>query len=448
LAKTIFSLKFDKKRRIFLFGIFTQPRVDALTSAPTERIRQMYQTYNTLKHRWARVKDFINYTQPKDFWMDINSYLRNLTRNLIEDTLDEEMIQYMQTQPYQRTDRASRLDYRNGYYRRNLVTTFGPIRDIAIPRSRLGLFRPSVFERYQRRQETVNTAVCNVFLRGISTRDVAEALKPLLGSTLSASAVSSITKRLNPLVKEFHERKLLDEYQFLFLDGITISVKGSFKAKKILILVAYGITVFGKKELIAFRIANAESNSACEGFLNNLFCRGFEGKNLKMIVTDGSKGFAHAIEIVYPHALHQRCWVHKLRNATKHLKKADIKPFKLDARKIYNASTHRKAIAAFKKLKKDWHRAAPEAVKCLERDLDELLVFLTIPIKEQFRAFIRRQIRTTNIIERSFREVRRRTRPMGCFTNYDSVSRIIYAIFNRLNSKWQEKPLKEFTQFI
>jgi transposase-like protein len=214
-------------------------------------------THNSLRRRWARVNEFFQCTQEENFWVDINRYLRRLVKGIIEASLDEEMTQYMQTQPYQRTDKSNRLDYRNGYYRRNLDTTLGPVEQIAIPRSRRGLFRPSVFERYQRRQEAVNTAVCNVFLRGISTRDVAGALKPLLNTTLSASTVSIITKKLNPLVKEFHERKLLDEYQFLFLDGITISVKGSLKAKKILILVAYGITVFGKKELIAFRIANA-----------------------------------------------------------------------------------------------------------------------------------------------------------------------------------------------
>jgi putative transposase len=404
-------------------------------------------TEHSLRRRWARVNEFFNCSQEKDFWFDINQYLRRLVKGVIEVSLDEEMIQYTKTQPYQRAG-ANRLDYRNGYYYRNLDTTFGPLEHIAVPRSRLSLFRPSVFERYQRRQKAVNDTICNVFLRGISTRDVAGALKPLLGTTLSASAVSRITKQLDPLVKEFHQRKLLDEYQFLFLDGITLSVKGSLKAKKILILVAYGITIFGKKELVAFRIANAESTPACEGFLNDLFRRGLEGKNLKMIITDGSKGFIAAIELVYPHAKHQRCWVHKLRNATKHLKKTDIKSFKSDARLIYNASTLREAIAAFKTLRKHWHYTAPKAVKCLEQDMDELLAFLTIPMKEQFRAFIRRQIRTTNIIERSFREVRRRTRPMGCFTNYDSVSRIIYAIFNRLNSKWQEKPLDQFTQFI
>jgi len=406
----------------------------------------MNHALETLNHRWGRVKEFINYTQPKDFWIDINAYLRKLTKNFIEDTMEEELIQYMQTQPYQRTD--TRVDYRNGHYYRDLDTTLGPVEKIAVPRSRQGLFRPTVFNRYQRRQQAVNDVVCNAFLRGISTREVAGALKPILGTNISASGVSRITKSLNTHVKAFHQRKLIDEYQFLFLDGIAISVKGSLKAKKILVLVAHGITIFGKKELIAFKIANAESNNACEGFLNDLFKRGLEGKNLKMIVTDGSKGFINALGLVYPHAKHQRCWVHKLRNATKHLKKADIKPFKADVRKIYNADTHRQAVAAFKNLRKHWRSTSAKAVDCIAQNLDELLVFLTIPIKKEHREFIRRQIRTTNIIERAFREVRRRTRPMGCFTNNDSVSRIIYAIFHRLNSKWQEKPLIEFTQFI
>ena len=406
----------------------------------------MYNTLDTLKHRWGRVKDFFNYTQPQDFWIDVITHLRKMTKNLIEDTLDEEMAQYQQREKHQRT--VQHLDYRNGYYQRDLDTTLGPIENLSVPRSRSGLFEPKVFQKYQRRQNAVNDVVCNAFLRGISTREVAGVLKPILGTNISASAVSRITKSLNAQVKEFHQRQLLDEYQFLFLDGIAISVKGALKAKKILVLVAYGITIFGKKELIAFRIASAESNQACEGFLNDLFKRGLHGRNLKLIITDGSKGFKNAIDLVYPHAKHQRCWVHKLRNCTKHIKKCDINAFKSDARKIYNASSHRQAVSAFKNLRKHWSKAYPQAVKLIEQDLDSLLAFLQIPIKEQFREFIRRQIRTTNIIERSFREVRRRTRPMGCFTNIDSVSRIIYAIFNRLNSKWNEKPLIEFTQFI
>ncbi len=414
--------------------------------SPRQKGYAMNNTLETLRHRWGRVKDFINQVDPKDFWIDVNQYLRKMTKSLIEDSLDEEMIHYQKTNKYQRSE--DRLDYRNGYYHRDLDTTLGPIENIAVPRSRHGLFKTEIFRKYQRRQEAVNTLICNAFLRGISTRDVAGVLKPILGTGISASAVSRITKSLNAQVKAFHQRELVDEYQFLFLDGIAISVKGSLKAKKILVLVAYGITIFGKKELIAFRIAHAESNSACEGFLNDLFKRGLHGKNLKLIVTDGSKGFINAVDLVYPHTRHQRCWVHKLRNCTKHLKKKDVKAFKLQAQKIYNASSHREAVAAFKHLRRHWNKNYPKIVKLIEQDLDSLLAFLQIPIKEQYREFIRRQIRTTNIIERSFREVRRRTRPMGCFTNNDSVSRIIYAIFCRLNAKWQEKPLTQFTQFI
>ena len=206
--------------------------------------------------------------------------------------------------------------------------------------------------------------------------------------------------------------------------------------------------MFGKKELISFRIANAESNTACESFLNGLFRRGFEGKHLKLIIADGSKGFINAIEIVYPHAKHQRCWVHKLRNCTKRLRKADTKAFKAQARKIYDASSHREAVAAFKNLRKQWGKAYPQTIKLIEQDLGSLLSFLEIPIKERYRQFIRCQIRTTNIIERSFREVRRRTRPMSCFKNTDSVQRIVYAIFSKLNNKWKDRPLDEFTQFL
>jgi putative transposase len=400
----------------------------------------------TLTHRWGRVKDLFNELNPKDFWIDVNTHMRELTKGLIEDTLEEEILHYMQIRPYQRTD--TRIDWRNGYYYRDLDTTLGPIKNIAVPRSRSGFYKPFIFGRYQRRQFAVNEVVCNAFLRGISTREVASVLKPILGTPISASSVSRITKSLNAKVKEFHQRKLLDEYQFLFLDGIAISVKKVPKAKKILVLAAYGITIFGKKELIAFRIANSESNHACEGLLNDLFNRGLEGKNLKLIITDGSKGFANAIDFIYPHAKHQRCWVHKLRNATKYLKKIHTKAFKLDAQKIYNADSHRQAIRAFRLLRKHWQNLEPKAFNCIAKDIDDLLAFLLIPIKEQYREFIRRQIRTTNIIERAFREVRRRTRPMGCFTNNDSVSRIIYAIFNRLNTKWQEKPLHQFTQFI
>jgi len=398
------------------------------------------------KRRWQFVKQFFHESQESNFWLDMHKFARTITKDFFEIVLEEEMIQYQQRQPYQRT--KERLDYRNGHYTRNMDTAFGPIEHIKVPRSRSGLFEPSMFKKYQRRQESVNQSIINCFLLGVSTRNVKDVLKPLLGINISASTVSNVTKSVDRLVKQFHKRELIDEYQFLFLDGINISVKYGSRSIKKTVLAAYGITLFGKRELIDFRIVCAESKDACESFLNHLFNRGLEGDNLKLIVTDGGKGLIAALAIVYPEVKHQRCWFHKLQNITKLFKKKDQKQAVKDLRRIYNAPSKAIALKRFKDFKYAWGRRYPNVIKSLDRDLEELLNFLTIPIKKDYRNFIRKRIRTTNVIERSFREVRRRTKPMSCFNNNDSLQRIMYAVFYRLNTNWKAKPLDQFTQFI
>lgn len=399
-----------------------------------------------VSQRWRRVKEFVESCHEEDFWQNIKFHTRSLLKDVMHLSMEWEMTQYTQREWYQRTNNL--VDYRNGYYLRSLDTELGPISELRVPRSRSGLFKTKLFKRYQRRQENVNKALMNVFLAGVSTRDVSAAVKPLLETSFSASCISRITKSLDKNVKEFHNRQLLDEYQFLFLDGVTLSVKGSLKAQKKLILVAYGITIFGKKELISFRLASSESEAAWEAFLNDLYRRGLTGKNLKLIITDGCKGLHAALDTVYAYTKRQHCWVHKLRNVAKYLRKSNEKEVLKEAKLIYKADTRREAVNIFKQWKNRWMIEYPKAVNCIEKDLDELLSFLELPLPKKYKELIRTKIRTTNVIERSFREVRRRTRPMNCFTNQDSVNRIIYAIFTRLNTKWEDKPLKEFTQFI
>mgnify|MGYP001582783466 FL=1 len=156
---------------------------------------------------------------------------------------------------------------------------------------------------------------------------------------------------------------------------------------------------------------------------------------------DGSAGLKAAAELVYPHAKIQRCWAHKLRNVANHCRKKDEEDLIAGARRIYKAANRSIAIVEFKAWKKTWHRTAPDAVHCLEKDLEDLLNFLDCPKSHQIK------IRTTNAIEPSFREVRRRTRVFSCFSNLASSERIIFAIFTHLNNNWQGKPLKQFTQF-
>jgi len=380
---------------------------------------------------WRQVKD--------DFWGDVKQETLKLVQRLLEVSMQEELAVYTQAQWHERTGHAR--PYRNGGYTRALSTELGLLPALRVPRSRDGGFHPTVLPRYQRRQAAVNRLLQAVFLAGVSTRRVGEVVQPVLGVRWSAATVSTVTKTLDATVAQFHRRPLLDEYQVLFLDGVRQSVKHALGATRHVVLVAYGITVFGRRELLSFRQAASESQAAWEAFLNDLYRRGLVGANLRLVVTDGCPGLHAALAVVYPYAPRQRCWVHKLRNVAAKLPRTIQAACLQEAKGLYRAPTRREATARFHAWARHWATVAPKAVACVQEDLDELLTVLDFPEAQRVK------LRTTNVIERCFREVRRRTRPIGCFTNAASCDRIIYAVFHRLNTIWQEKPLKEFTQF-
>ena len=174
------------------------------------------------------------------------------------------------------------------------------------------------------------------------------------------------------------------------------------------------------------------------GLPHQLRERGLLGKRLRLIVTDGCKGLHRALETVYPYVPRQYCWVHKLRNIANHLKRSQ-QPCLEEAKAIYKEETRSAAVQQYWGWARRWREQAPGAVACLERDLETLLSFFDCPIAH------RRMLRTTNAIERCFREVRRRTRPMTCFNNNASCERIIYAVFSHLNNNWKGHALPQFT---
>src|SRR6266849_2388506 len=210
--------------------------------------------------------------------------------------------------------------------------------------------------------------------------------------------------------------------------------------KRVQMLVAYGVRRDGTRHLLAFLRSQGESQADWEGLLQDLYRRGLEGKHLGLIVTDGCPGLAAAIQTVYPRARHQRCWVHKMRNLLEHVRKRDYDAVKADAQAIYLAESRARAEAAFRRFRIAWRREYGSVVRRLEQDLPELLSLFAFP------RHLWRKLRTTNVIERCFVEVRRRTRPMVCFVNVESVDRIIYSIFQRFNLEWNTRTLNLFTQ--
>jgi putative transposase len=342
----------------------------------------------------------------------------------------------LRADPYERT--LERLDYRAGYRTRSLITTKGTY-ELRVPKARSTSLHFSLFDRYRRLWKRVDQMLREIFLAGCSTRRTGEVLELLLGTRVSAQTVSRAVQELTPLVERFHARPLEDHYRVLFLDGVSQSIRtASGKAKKKVVLVAYGITHTGHRELIDFRVAPTESETAWYGFLNALYHRGLEGETLELVVSDGGAGLINAIEFLYANVDHQRCWAHKLRNVADKVNKADQRRVLTGAKRIYLAPNRKTATQAFQRWSDRWLPVYPKAVRCLEKDLDALLVVFDYP------EALRETLRTTNVIERSFREVRRRTRPIGCFNNVQSCDRIIYAIFVYLNAKWETAPLREF----
>jgi putative transposase len=371
-----------------------------------------------------------------DFDRDLDARMDEEMDEFLNWTLRMEAWMQLGAARYQRSD--LRVDYRAGYRPRTITTHRGTY-CLQVPRARSTPLRFSLFERYQRVWTQVEDTLRDTFLAGCSTRRTGEVLEKLLGIRLSPQTVSRAVQQLTPLVERFHRRALEDHYRVLFLDGVTQTIRtGARGPVTKLVLVAYGITHSGHRELIDFQTAPSESRAAWFGFLNRLFHRGLTGDRLELITSDGCAGLAVALEEIYPHVRHQTCWAHKMRNLAEKVKEIDRRRLCASARKIYLAPNRKTALAAFRRLQNRWMDAYPSAVRSIENHLDTLLAFFDFP------EHLRHSIRTTNLIERCFREVRRRTRPISSFANVQSCERITYAIFIYLNTKWERTPLSQF----
>ena len=373
----------------------------------------------------------------ESFWGDLNGKAQAAMKALLEEKSRQARDRFVCREAYERREGGG--EHRNGYYEREIVTRLGTLR-LRIARTRGRSFLPAGMRAFQRRAEDVLLLIREAFLRGISTRQVGRVVGIVTGEAVSAQTVSTITKSLDRLVRRFHEAALKDEWVYLFLDGVSLRVRRPAGRKRVQMLVAYGVRRDGQRRLLAFQRSQGESEAAWEGFLRDLYRRGLEGKNLQLIVTDGCAGLAAALQTVYSRVAHQRCWVHKMRNILEKVRKRDYGAVKADAQAIYQAETLGRAQRAFQNFQARWRQAYPSIVRQLQRDLPELLSFFHFP------RHLWKKLRTTNVIERCFVEVRRRTRPMVCFVNLQSVDRIVFSIFNRMNPQWKNRSLHTFTQ--
>jgi len=324
--------------------------------------------------------------------------------------------------------RMDHPDRRNGHFRRWLLTGLGAIQ-LAVPRTR-HYSAIGALEAYARREKSVDRLILATFVLGLSTRKVGEALLATLGERISATTVSRVAQQLDVAVEAFHRRPLANRYRALLLDGVVLANRSGRGVVRRPVLVAMGITNEGQKEILDFVIARGESQAAWEAFLNDLHRRGLTGEGLAIAICDGGPGLLAALPLVYPRVRVQRCWAHKVRNVLDKVKLADREAVKRSLNRISNADDRTTARRQARAFVDRWQRRYPAAVRCLWMDIESLLTFFMFDDPDW-----RRWTRTTNAIERRFREVRRRTRPMGVMANKDSIERILFAIFTYENLK-------------
>lgn len=371
-------------------------------------------------------------------WGEYREFQNRSLKWFMESSLREAISRKIGVGWHERSD--GRTGYRNGYYERLLVTPFGTV-TIQVPRLREGSYTHDLFERQKLFTDEVGELVMETYLAGISVRRVGEVLKKVLGYEVSAGTVSDICKGLDKLVREYWRRVLDDKWRYLLLDAVVLKSKSAIGVEKRFILTALGIDEVGNREIISFKQVESESEVAWESLLTDMYQRGFKGKKLELITTDGNPGVIAAIESIMSNVPRQRCWVHKLRNISNKLKKRNEKECLAGARLIYLAKNRTDAIARYREWAVRWKGEEPRAVACMTEDIEELLNVFYMPEEHRIK------IRTTNPIERVFREVRRRTRTISCFTNRRSVDRMVYAILARQNKIWkEERPLWEITQ--
>jgi transposase-like protein len=389
-------------------------------------------TDRTEAQRWRDVRD------EDALWGDLRPELLEAVQRILETTMEDELAGELLATRYERT--PWRRDLRNGSYHRTLVTELGAITDLRVPRRRLVPYRPSFLGRAARRTGTVDDLLRRAFLRGLSTRETAALAETLTGVPLSPAAVSRLVRELDAQVAAFHRRPITFGARYLLVDGLWVSVRSSGHAAKRVVLAVYGIDEHGRRELLDYRQAASESAAEWGRLLTSLVARGLDPDAVVLVTADGAGGIAAAVAEAFPAAALQRCWTHRLRNLLEALPTAERKPCLRGLRAVYRARTRRAAVQAYWRWAKAWRGCHPVLVRNLERDLDALLAVFALP--EPLRAVLR----TTNLIERAFRELRRRLRPIGSLTDRRSADRILYGQVVRLNDLLARRPLAAFTQ--
>lgn len=354
-------------------------------------------------------------------------FLKTTVRGALEDVLEAEMDEALGAAKGERS--SDRLGYRSGYYTRGLVTRVGKI-ELRVPQDRQGRFRTEVFERYQRSEKALVSALAEMYVQGVSTRKVKAITEELCGHSFSASAISSVVKKLDQQLKAFAERRLEEPYPYLILDARYEKVREGGVIGSQAVLVAVGIGGDGRRAILGVELAGRESASSWREFLEGLRRRGLRG--VELVVSDDHAGLKRAIQESVSEAAWQRCYVHFLRNALDYLPRKADDDCLMELRWIYDRHDVAEARRDLARWLEKWGDKYAKLCDWVETNIEETLTFLSLPRRHH------KHMKSTNMLERLMEELKRRTHVVRIFPNAASCLRLTRALAAEIHDGWIE----------
>lgn len=366
----------------------------------------------------------------------LETTLDRMVRKSVEETLnamlDAEADEITGAARYERS--GERKAYRAGHYERDLTVKAGKM-SLKVPKLKGAVFESAVIERYRRREESVEEALIDMYLAGVSTRQVDDVSQLLWGDRMPSQTLSDKLKKVYADIDEWRGRPLEQDYPYLFMDGVWHKRCWGGSVENVSILVAVGVGMDGRREVLSVAEGMKEDSESWREFIKGMLARGLKG--VRLVTGDRCAGLVAAVNELLPGARYQRCMVHFERNIL-----AKVNPknrdWAADALKaIFSMESRDKALEKAESVAKDMEaRKLREAAKCLREGIGETTTYLLDDYPREHR----RRIRTNNMIERLNREIRRRTRVVGNFPDGRSALMLICARVRYVtSSEWSTR---------
>ncbi|MER9927527.1 IS256 family transposase [Mesorhizobium sp. M0048] len=352
---------------------------------------------------------------------------RQALQSVVQEVLEAEMTEAIGAEKGERT--AERTSYRSGYYERKLVTRVGVL-ELRVPQDRAGRFSTELFERYQRSEKALVSALVEMYVQGVSTRKVKAVTEELCGHSFSASTVSEATMRLDEALKAFFTQRLEESYPYLILDARYERAREAGVIASQAVLVAIGVDWEGRRQVLGVELANRESHSSWREFVTGLKNRGLAG--VEFVVSDDHPGLRAAIREVLPEAVWQRCYVHFLRNALDYVPRKVDNDCLMELRWFYDRRDLAEVKRDLAQWIAKWQAKYPKLVNWVEDNIEETLSFYRLPLAHH------KHMKSTNMLERLNQEIKRRTLVVRIFPNPRSCLRLVRALAVEIHENWLE----------